>query len=92
MTLATEIEFLTHIINLEKRLKDDYVLTLTRTWDGAYAVFVMDTRKCSAGFSEDPCVLQQTSHFAFLAMRNGVQNEVNQFYNRLKANNLLKND
>lgn len=92
MNLATEIEFLTHVINLEKRLKDGYVLSITRTWDGSYAVFVMDTAICEAGFEENPCVLQQTSHFAFLRMRNGVHDEVTTLYNRLKSNNLLKND
>ena len=92
MNLATEIEFLTEIINLEKLLKDRYVLTVTRTWDGAFIVCVMDTIICKAGFKEDPFVIQQTSSFAFLRMRNGVRDEVNRFYSRLKTNNLLKND
>ena len=92
MNLATEIEFLTHIINLEKLLKDGYVLSIVRRWDGAYTVCVTDTAKCEAGFKEDPCVLQQTSSFAFLNMRDGVRDEVNRFYIRLKTNNLLKND
>ena len=92
MNLATEIEFFTHILNLEKLLKDGYVLTITRTWDGAYVVCVLDTAKCEDGFKEDPCVIQQESSFAFLSMRDGVRDEVNRFYIRLKTNNLLKND
>ncbi len=90
MNLATEIEFFTHIINLEKLLKDGYVLSITRTWDGAYGIRVIDTAKCEDGFKEEPCVIQQTSPFCFLEMRGGVQVEVDKLYHRLKSKNLLK--
>ena len=91
MRLSTEIEFLTHLINLDNRLKDGYKLSITRHWDDKYVIAVLDMSKCDPVCYDDPVVIQQTSDFAFLSMYSGVSNEVGRLYVRLKKHNLLKN-
>lgn len=92
MNLSTEIEFLTHLINIEKRLKDGYTLSITRHWDYKYIIVVVELSKCDPLGWDDPFVLQLTSDFCFLNMFDGVRKEVTKFYSLLEAHNLLKND